>query len=73
MSGIDLTTAQFHLDAALGALTSARDAQTHAIGDRRTSRHELREHIEEVRFWRREVARLTRGSDVGAHRVVVNG
>jgi hypothetical protein len=64
--GITLEIAQGQLDAAIAALTVARTQQSSAIssqsGGRSVTRPFVAQLLDDVKFWRQEVARLQRGN-----------
>lgn len=64
--GITLEIAQEQLTAAIAALAAARTQQSFAVtspsGGRSGARPLLTQLLDDVKFWRTEVARLQRGS-----------
>jgi hypothetical protein len=64
--GITLDIAQAQLTAAIAALAAAREQQNFAVtsptGGRSGSRAMLTQLLDDVKFWRQEVARLQRGN-----------
>jgi hypothetical protein len=63
MSGIDLDTAQTHLDAWLAAELKVATGQEYEIdtgnGRRRLKRADLAQIREQIKYWRGEVSRLS--------------
>jgi hypothetical protein len=63
MSGIDLDTAQAHLDAWLAAELKVASGQEYEIdtgnGRRRLKRADLGQIREQIKYWRAEVGRLS--------------
>jgi hypothetical protein len=64
--GITLDQAQEQLGLAIAALAAARQQQSFAVtspsGGRSGARAQLDQLLNDVKFWRQEVARLQRGS-----------
>ena len=73
MSGIDLATANEKLTAWLAAETEVMDGKSYTIAGRAYTNHDLSAIREQIDYWDRKVIRLSRGSSIGAHRLIVNG
>lgn len=72
MAGIDLATAQTHLDLWLGISSSLNSARSVTHNNRTYTRDDLDSINRTIDTWDRRVQRLSRGSAVSVQRVVVN-
>lgn len=74
MAGIDLTTAQAHLDTWLAAELAVAEGQAVAFQGRALTRANLGEIREQIDYWSRHLERLTRrGSGVSVQNLVIHG
>lgn len=72
MAGIDLATAQTHLDKWL-SIAEGLDAQLSVSFEGRSyTRSSLSQINDQIDYWDRQVRRLSRGSAVSVTRVIVN-
>ena len=62
MAAWTLEEAQQYLKEALEARSRILRAQEYGIGDKKTKRAELVQINEDIKFWRREVEKLSRGT-----------
>ena len=62
MAAWTLDEAQQYLKEALEARSRILRAQEYGIGDKKTKRAELAQINEDIKFWRREVEKLSRGT-----------
>lgn len=73
MAGIDLSTAQSHLNTWLAAETAVARGQSFSFGDRSLSRANLGEIRSQIELWDRKVNELTQGSRVRVQQAVIYG
>lgn len=73
MAGIDLTTAESHLQTWLAAENAVAKGQSFAQGDRSLTRANLREIREQIEYWQNKVGRLSQASGVRVQRAVLFG
>ena len=64
MSAWSLEEAKEYLKEALEARSRILRAQEYGIGDKKTKRAELAQINEDIKFWRREVEKLSRGGGI---------
>jgi hypothetical protein len=73
MSGIDLTTAETHLQTWLAAEQAVALGQSVSHGTRSLTRANLAEIRDSIRFWQRQIHELSSASGVRAQQVIFYG
>lgn len=72
MAGLDLATAQAHLDEWISADLAVAGGQAYTIGGRSLTRANVAEIRKNIDYWNKWVQRLTRGGGLSVHLGVPN-
>lgn len=72
MAGIDLNTAQTHLDKWLTIAAGLDEVSSFTYRDRTYTKHDLESINKQITFWERKVLSLSRRGRVSASRLIVH-